>query len=185
MPGVLHTSMVHNGQKLKPYAQGERTPMSFDVAKGYLESIGLGDRVIATEAPSSTVEEAAAALGCEPEHIAKTMAFLVDDAPVLVLCAGDARVNNSMFKRIFHTKAKMVPGDVVEGLVGHAPGGVCPFGAKDGVRVFLDESLRRFDVVYPACGNDHSGVRLTIPELEQATRAEGWVDVCRGWRAEE
>lgn len=159
--------------------------MSFEVAKRYLDGIGLGDRVIATEAPSSTVEEAAEALGCAPEHIAKTMAFLVDDAPVLVLCAGDARVNNSMFKAYFHTKAKMVPGDAVEGLVGHAPGGVCPFGAKPAARVYLDESLRRFDVVYPACGDDHSGVRLTIPELERATNASGWVDVCRGWRTEE
>ena len=159
--------------------------MSFDVAKAYLDSIGLGDRVIATEAPSSTVEEAAAALGCEPAHIAKTMAFLVDDAPVLVLCASDARVNNSMFKQFFHTKAKMIPGDVVEGLVGHAPGGVCPFGAKPEARVYLDESLRRFEVVYPACGNDHSGVRLTIPELERATNAAGWVDVCRGWREDD
>ena len=159
--------------------------MSFDVAKAYLDSIGLGDRVIATEAPSSTVEEAAAALGCEPAHIAKTMAFLVDEAPVLVLCAGDARVNNSMFKQFFHTKAKMIPGDVVEGLVGHAPGGVCPFGASPEARVYLDESLRRFEVVYPACGNDHSGVRLTIPELERATNAAGWVDVCRGWREDD
>ena len=159
--------------------------MSFDVAKAYRDGIGLGDRVIATEAPSSTVEEAAAALGCEPAHIAKTMAFLVDDAPVLVLCAGDARVNNSMFKQFFHTKAKMIPGDVVEGLVGHAPGGVCPFGANPEARVYLDESLRRFEVVYPACGNDHSGVRLTIPELERATNAAGWVDVCRGWREDD
>lgn len=159
--------------------------MSFQVAKAYLESIGLGDRVIATEASSSTVEQAARALGCAPAHIAKTMAFLVDDAPVLILCAGDARVNNSMFKARFHTKAKMISGDAVEELVGHAPGGVCPFGAKPGAQVYLDESLRRFDVVYPACGDDHSGVRLTIPELERATCAEGWVDVCRGWRLEE
>lgn len=158
--------------------------MSFERAKSYLDKIGFGDRVIATAEPSATVEQAAEALGCEPAHIAKTMAFLVDETPVLVLCAGDARVNNSMFKRYFHTKAKMVPGDAVERLVGHAPGGVCPFGANPGVAVYLDESLRRFDVVYPACGDDHSGVRLTIPELERATGSSGWVDVCRGWREE-
>lgn len=159
--------------------------MSFERAKAYLDGIGFGDRVIATAESSATVEAAAAALGCEPAHIAKTMAFLVDDKPVLVLCAGDARVNNSMFKSYFHTKAKMIPGDAVEDLVGHAPGGVCPFGANPEATVYLDESLRRFDVVYPACGDDHSGVRLTVPELERATRAAGWVDVCRGWRAEE
>ena len=153
--------------------------MSFERAKAYLEQAGFGDRIITPERSSATVEEAAAALGCEPEHIAKTMSFIVDGAPVLIVCAGDARVDNRKFKERFHAKAKMIPASEVEGLVGHAPGGVCPFGANEGVIVYLDESLRRFDVVYPAAGNGHSAVRLTVAELERAARPAAWVDVCK------
>ncbi len=159
--------------------------MAFGRAKAHLDAAGFGDRVIVPEQETATVEEAAAALGCAPEHIAKTMAFMVEDAPVLIECAGDARVNNSLFKKQFHTKAKMIPGAEVEQLVGHAPGGVCPFGVEPGVTVYMDESLKRFETVYPACGDDHSGVRLSVLELEQAAGAVGWVDVCRGWREEE
>ena len=153
--------------------------MSFERAKAYLEQAGFGDRIITPERSSATVEEAAAALGCEPEHIAKTMSFLVDGAPILIVCAGDARLDNHKFKARFHTKAKMIRPDEVEGLVGHAPGGVCPFGVNEGVTVYLDESLKRFDVVFPAAGNGHSAVRLTVPELEQASRPVAWVDVCK------
>ena len=153
--------------------------MSFERAKAYLEQAGFGDRIITPEQSSATVEEAAAALGCEPEHIAKTMSFLVEGSPVLVMCAGDARIDNHKFKAAFHTKAKMIHPDEVEALVGHAPGGVCPFGVNEGVTVYLDESLKRFDVVYPAAGNGHSAVRLTVPELEQASRPAAWVDVCK------
>ena len=156
--------------------------MAFDRAKAYLDAAGLGDRVIVPQHETATVEAAAAALGCEPAHIAKTMAFLVEDSPVLIECAGDARVNSSLFKKAFRCKPKMIPGADVESLVGHAPGGVCPFGINDGIPVYMDESLRRFETVYPACGDDRSGVRLSVPELEQAARAVGWVDVCRGWR---
>ena len=153
--------------------------MSFERAKSYLEQAGFADRIITPEQSSATVEEAAAALGCEPEHIAKTMSFLVDGAPVLVVCAGDARIDNHKFKETFHAKAKMIHPDEVEGLIGHAPGGVCPFGVNEGVIVYLDESLKRFDVVYPAAGNGHSAVRLTVPELERVASPVGWVDVCR------
>ena len=153
--------------------------MSFERAKAHLEQAGFGDRIIAPEQSSATVEEAAAALGCEPEHIAKTMSFTVDGAPILIVCAGDARVDNHKFKERFHTKAKMIHPDEVEGLVGHAPGGVCPFGVNEGVIVYLDESLRRFDVVYPAAGNGHSAVRLTVGELERVSHPAAWVDVCK------
>lgn len=153
--------------------------MSFERAEAYLEQAGFGGRIITPEQSSATVEEAAAALGCEPEHIAKTMSFIVDGAPILIVCAGDARVDNHKFKERFHTKAKMIHPDEVEELVGHAPGGVCPFGVNEGVAVYLDESLRRFDVVYPAAGNGHSAVRLTVAELEQVSRPASWVDVCK------
>lgn len=156
--------------------------MSFEKAKAWLDARGFGDRVIVPEHTSATVEQAAEALGCEPAHIAKTMAFMVDGHPVLVLYAGDARVNNSQFKAAFHTKARFIAAGEVEELVGHAPGGVCPFGVREGVEAYLDESLRRFDFVYPACGDDHSGVKLSCDELERAAGTTRWVDVCRGWR---
>ena len=153
--------------------------MSIEKAKAYLEEKGLLEHVIELEASTATVEGAARALGVAPGMIAKTMSFLQGEQPVLILTEGTARVDNRKYKDTFHTKAKMIPFDQVEQWIGHAPGGVCPFGVKDGVEVYLDESLRQFETVYPAAGNDHSAVRLTIPELEQAAGARGWVDVCR------
>lgn len=153
--------------------------MSIEKAKAYLEEKGLLEHVIELEASTATVEEAARALGVAPGMIAKTMSFLQGEQPVLILTEGTAKVDNRKYKDTFHTKAKMIPFDQVEQWIGHAPGGVCPFGVKDGVEVYLDESLRQFETVYPAAGNDHSAVRLTIPELEQAAGARGWVDVCR------
>ena len=153
--------------------------MSFEKAKNDLTEKGFGDRIIVPETSSATVELAAQAVGVEPGRIAKTMSFLVNGNPILILTEGTARVDNRRFKAQFHAKAKMIPPADVEGYIGHAPGGVCPFGINDGVRVYLDESLRRYDTVYPAAGNDHSAVRLTIAELEEASGAEGWVDVCR------
>lgn len=153
--------------------------MSIEKAKAYLKEKGLLEHVIELEASTATVEEAAMALGVAPGMIAKTMSFLQGEQPVLILTEGTAKVNNRKYKDTFHTKAKMIPFDQVEQWIGHAPGGVCPFGVKDGVEVYLDESLRQFETVYPAAGNDHSAVRLTIPELEQAAGARGWVDVCR------
>lgn len=111
--------------------------------------------------------------------IAKTMSFLVDGEPILILTEGTAKVDNRKYKDQFHVKAKMIPFDEVEEYIGHAPGGVCPFGIKDGIKVYLDESLKRFETVYPAAGNDHSAVRLTIAELEDVAEACGWIDVCK------
>lgn len=153
--------------------------MSFERAKAYLDEKGFGGHIIVPEESSATVELAAKALNVEPGAIAKTLSFIVNDEPVLILTEGTAKVDNKKFKACFHTKAKMISFDEVEELVGHAPGGVCPFGINEGVRVYLDESLKRFEIVYPAAGDDHSAVRLTIPELEECVCASGWVDVAK------
>lgn len=153
--------------------------MSIEKAKAYLEEKGFLDHVIEFEESTATVALAAEAVGVEPGRIAKTMSFLVGEEVILILIEGMSRVDNKKFKNTFHVKAKMIPYDQVEEWIGHAPGGVCPFGIKDGVKVYLDESLKRFDTVYPAAGNDHSAVKLTIAELEQASGATGWVDVCK------
>lgn len=153
--------------------------MSQERAEKYLESKGFLDHVIRLEASTATVTEAADALGVEPGMIAKTMSFLLDDQPILILTEGTARVENRKYKDTFHIKAKMIPFEEVEQWIGHAPGGVCPFGINDGVKVYLDESLRRFETVYPAAGDAHSAVKLTIPELEEVAEAVGWVDVCK------
>ena len=155
--------------------------MAFEAAKQYLHSIGLGERVKEFDVSSATVELAAQAVGCEPAHIAKTLSFLAGNEGMLIVAAGDAKVDNHKYKETFHTKAKMMTPDQAVELVGHAVGGVCPFGIKPGIKVYLDESLRRFDIVYPACGSANSAVRLSIPELESASKSSGWVDVCKGW----
>lgn len=153
--------------------------MSFDVAYAHLEKLGLAERVHTFTESTATVELAAEQLSCEPARIAKSMAFLTDEGPILVLAAGDVKIDNRKFRDAFHSKAKMIPGDLLEELVGHAPGGVCPFGVKEGVRVYLDVSLERFDIVYPACGDAASGVRLTPDELHRASGAIGRVDVTK------
>jgi prolyl-tRNA editing enzyme YbaK/EbsC (Cys-tRNA(Pro) deacylase) len=158
---------------------GGHQAMSIEKARAYLEARGYADRIIETEASSATVELAAQAIGCKPAEIAKTLSFLLKDQPILILAEGDARIDNHKFKMTFHTKAKMIPADQVESLIGHAPGGVCPFGINENVDVYLDESLRKFPYVYPAAGNDHSGVKLTPEELEKLSHAKGWVDVCK------
>lgn len=159
--------------------------MSFEDVKRYFDGVGLGQRVIALEKSSATVEEAAEAIGCEPKQIAKTMSFFVEDKPVLIVTAGDARIDNKKFKDTFHQKAKMIPGDQVEDSVGYAPGGVCPFVLKPGVKVYLDISLKRFERVYPAGGSGHSAVDLTIEELMEHSGFSGWVDTCKGWDIDE
>ena len=151
--------------------------MSLEKAKAYLESKGFLDHVIELKDSTATVNEAAEALGVQPAMIAKTMSFLQGEKTVLILTEGTAKVDNRKYKDTFHVKAKMIPFDEVEQHIGHAPGGVCPFGINEGVEVYLDESLRQFEVVYPAAGNDHSAVKLTIPELEEVAGAQGWVDV--------
>ena len=146
--------------------------MSLAKAKKYLEEKGYVDHIIELEDSSATVELAAQALGVEPGMIAKTLSFLI-------LTEGTVRIDNHKYKDTFHAKAKMIPFDDVEAYIGHAPGGVCPFGIKEGIPVYLDESLKKFDIVYPAAGNDHSAVKLTIAELESVSGAKKWVDVCK------
>ena len=153
--------------------------MSFEKAKKYLTEKGYDDMIITLEDSSATVELAAQALGVEPGRIAKTLSLMQGEQPVLIVTEGTAKIDNRKYKDTFHIKARMIPFDEVETLIGHAPGGVCPFGINDGVKVYLDESLKRFDVVYPAAGADHSAVKLTIAQLEQAAKAEGWIDVCK------
>ena len=153
--------------------------MSLEKAKTYLENKGFLDHVIELDDSTATVAMAAEALGVEPGMIAKTMSFLQGEQAVLILTEGTAKVDNRKYKDTFRVKAKMIPFDEVESVIGHAPGGVCPFGINDGVEVYLDESLKKFATVYPAAGNDHSAVKLTIPELEQVAGAKGWVDVCK------
>ena len=153
--------------------------MSIIKAKEFLINKGYGDRVIELEDSSATVELAAQALGVEPGMIAKTMSFLLKDRAVLILTEGTARVDNRKYKDTFHVKAKMIPSEEVEQIIGHAPGGVCPFGINDGIDAYLDESLKKYDIVYPAAGNDHSAVKLTVKELEEVSDACGWVDVCK------
>ena len=153
--------------------------MTIEQIKDYLKECGLLDRVYEFDVSSATVELAAQALGCEPCLIAKTMSFLVDGHPVLVVLAGDARVDNAKFKATFHSKAKMLSHEQVAELTGFPVGGVCPFLAPENTRVYLDESLKRFEIVYPAAGSRSSAVELTIPELESASRCDGWVDVSK------
>ena len=146
--------------------------MSLEKAESYLKEAGFLDHVIELKESTATVALAAEALGVEPGMIAKTMSFLQGEQPVLILTEGTAKVDNRKYKDTFHVKAKMIPFEQVEEVTGHAPGGVCPFGIKDGIEVYLDESLKRFETVYPAAGDDHSAVRLTkkCPE-----RKAGWM----------
>lgn len=153
--------------------------MAFDKAKKYLDEKGYGDRVKEFEVSSATVELAAIAVGTEPARIAKSLTFMVEEKAVMILCAGDAKVANSKFKAYFHTKAKMLSYEQVSEMIGHEVGGVCPFGVNDGVAVYLDESLKRFDIVYPACGSDNSAVELSIGELEETSGYIEWIDVCQ------
>lgn len=153
--------------------------MSLERAANYLRKMGLEDHIIIPSHSSATVAEAAEALGCEPGMIAKTLSFLIGDQPVLILAEGTARIDNAKYKARFSRKAKMIPADLVEPLIGHAIGGVCPFGVNGNVTVYLDESLKLHETVYPAAGTDHSAVRLTIAELERACPDAAWIDVCR------
>lgn len=153
--------------------------MSIEKAKSYLKKYGLEDRIQEFDVSSATVELAAQALHCAPERIAKTLSFLVEEKAILIVAAGDGKIDNKKFKETFHTKAKMIPAEQVELLVGHAVGGVCPFGILEGVKVYLDESLKRFETVYPACGSSNSAIELTIEELERYSGFESWVDVCK------
>ena len=152
--------------------------MSIEKVREYLRDKGIEDRIREFDVSSATVELAALALGCEPCRIAKTLAFSVEGAPVLVVAAGDAKVSNRKFKDAFGTKARMLSAEDTLSAVGHAVGGVCPFAVNGGVKIYLDGSLKRFDTVFPAFGSSNSAIELTVPELEEYSSPEGWVDVC-------
>lgn len=153
--------------------------MAIEKVKEYFRSKGMENRVLEFDVSSATVELAARALGCEGCRIAKTLSFRVGNRIVLVVSAGDAKIDNKKYKSQFGTKAKMLPYEETERLVGHAIGGVCPFAVNNGVEVYLDESLKRFKTVFPACGSANSAIELTIPELEKYASPKGWVAVCR------
>ena len=159
--------------------------MSIEAVKDYFASCGMQDRILEFDVSSATVELAAKALNCAPCRIAKTLSFMVNGAPVLIVTAGDAKIDNPKYKAQFGTKAKMLTPDEAVERIGHAVGGVCPFAVKDGVRVYLDVSLKRFDTVYPACGSSNSAIELTCDELEKYSSALAWIDVCKGWQAAE
>lgn len=159
--------------------------MSFENVKKYFEEIEMDSKIIELKDSSATVEQAANALGCKPEHIAKTMSFKTKEGPILIVCAGDAKIDNKKYKSVFGQKAKMIPANEVEELIGHLPGGVCPFAIKENVKVYLDISLKRFEKVYPAAGNGHSAIELTIKELESISKADSWVDVCNNWQVDQ
>lgn len=153
--------------------------MAIERVKEYLRQYDMEERIIELSESSATVELAAQALHCEPERIAKSLSFMVNDIPILVICAGDVKIDNAKYKARFSTKAKMLSAEEVKTLIGHAVGGVCPFGINDGVNVYLDESLKRFTTVFPACGSANSAIELSIPELEQYSGYREWVDVCK------
>ncbi|MBR3754083.1 MAG: YbaK/EbsC family protein [Clostridia bacterium] len=159
--------------------------MSIERVRPYLEQRGMAERITEFDVSSATVELAAAALGCEGKRIAKTLSFMLENRAILIVAAGDAKVDNRKYKTFFGAKAKMLtPEEAVE-LVGHAVGGVCPFAVNEGVKVYLDVSLRRFDTVYPAAGSSNSAVRLTPDELAALCPDAEWVDLCKAWQDEE
>lgn len=157
----------------------ESKKMAIDKVKEYLKKYNMDDKVMEFDVSSATVSLAAEALHCEPGRIAKTMSFILKDGCIVVVTAGDAKIDNKKFKTVFSQKAKMVPAEDVEALTGHPVGGVCPFALKEGVKVYLDESLKRFETVYPACGSPNSAIELTIDELTEISGAETFVDVCK------
>jgi len=153
--------------------------MSIIKAREHLKKYGLEDKIMEFEVSSATVELAAKAVGSSEAEITKTLSFLVGERPILIATAGDCKIDNAKYKAFFGTKAKMIPFEQVEEMVGHGVGGVCPFGVNKDVEVYLDVSLRRFEVVYPAAGTSSSAVKLTISELERASESRGWIDVCK------
>lgn len=155
--------------------------MSIEKVRTYFARYGMEGRILEFPVSSATVELAAEALHCEPCRIAKTLSFLVGEEPILIVAAGDTKIDNPKYKGQFGTKAKMLTPEQAETRIGHAVGGVCPFGIEPGVKVYLDVSLKRFQTVFPACGSSNSAIELTIPELEQYSGYTAWVDVCKGW----
>lgn len=156
--------------------------MSIEKVKEYFKTFGIENRILEFDVSSATVELAAQALGCEGCRIAKTISFMVDGGAVLIVCAGDAKIDNAKYKAYFGTKAKMLSYEEASELIGHAVGGICPFATNEGVKIYLDESLKRFETVFPACGSSNSAIELTIPELEKYSSYIDWVDVCKAWQ---
>ena len=158
--------------------------MAIEKVRAYFEELGIAGRILEFPVSSATVELAAQALGTDACRIAKSLSFFVNNGAILVVAAGDARVDNAKFKACFGVKAKMLSRDDAETVIGHAVGGVCPFAVNPGVRVFLDISLNRFTTVFPACGSSNSAIELQIDELEKYANVDGWVDVCKDWTKE-
>lgn len=152
--------------------------MSLDNVKKYFKKFNMEDKIIELTSSSATVEEAAKSLNTTEDEIAKTLSFITPD-PILIVVSGEARIDNKKFKEEFHTKAKMIPYDDVEEIIGHSPGGVCPFAIKDNVKVYLDNSLKKHEYVYPACGSGNSAIKLSIKELEKYSNYLEWIDVCK------
>lgn len=155
--------------------------MAIEKVKEFFKKYNMDNRIKEFEVSSATVELAARALNCEPCRIAKTLSFMVDECPILIVCAGDAKIDNSKYKHQFKAKAKMLSPDDVLRLIGHGVGGVCPFGINKGVTVYLDESLKRFKTVFPACGSSSSAIELSIDEMEKYSGYSQWIDVCKGY----
>ena len=159
--------------------------MSIEKVRAYFRTLGREQDILEFPVSSATVELAAQAVGVIPARIAKTLSFLVEDRCVLIVAAGDANIDNPKYKAMFHTKAKMLTPQQAQEMTGHAVGGVCPFANPEGVQTYLDVSLRRFDTVFPAAGSSNSAVELTCDELAEYSHSLGWIDVCKGWQAEE
>ena len=155
--------------------------MAIEKVKEYFKEYGMEGRIKEFDVSSATVELAAQALHCEPCRIAKTLSFMAADGPVLIVTAGDAKIDNQKYKAQFGKKAKMLASSEAEVMIGHAVGGVCPFAVNAGVTVYLDVSLKRFHTVFPACGSGNSAIELTIKELETYSSYAAWIDVCKGW----
>lgn len=156
--------------------------MAIEKTREYFKKWNMEDRILEFDVSSATVELAAEAVGCEPKMIGKTLSFIVDNKPILIVVAGDAKIDNPKYKAQFSAKAKMIKADDVLELIGYDVGGVCPFAINEGVTVYLDESLKRFEMIYPACGSSNSAIKLTIEELEKYSDYYSWVDVCKGWK---
>lgn len=153
--------------------------MSLEKAKEHLKKYGLNNKIMEFSVSLATVKQAAGALSCKEEEIAKTLSFIVNNEAILIVTAGDQKIDNLKFKAEFQTKAKMIPVEDVEKMIGHAVGGVCPFGVNNNVTVYLDASLKRFEIIYPSCGSPNSAIKLTIDQLEKTSNYKKWIDVCK------
>ncbi len=158
--------------------------MAIEKVREYFSQWGMESRILEFDESSATVELAAQALNCEPKRIAKTLSLMLGEQCILIVAAGDAKIDNTKYKSQFGAKAKMCSADEALALIGHAVGGICPFGINDGIVTYLDVSLKRFDTVFPACGSSNSAIELTIEELIKYSNAESWVDVCKAWQGE-